>query len=81
MPQTHLAFRRDAVTAAVLMHVERRDPLLVLKAPPGSGKRAPPSRPWRWRRTGGSGWPWPRRPMPRPDDLSGAWRPTSPASR
>jgi hypothetical protein len=38
MPQTHLAPRRDAVTSAVLMHVERRDPLLVLKAPPGSGK-------------------------------------------
>jgi len=38
MPQTHLAPRRDAVTAAVLGHVERRDALLVLKAPPGSGK-------------------------------------------
>ncbi|MFT3768598.1 MAG: AAA family ATPase [Minicystis sp.] len=38
MPQTHLAARRDAVTTAVLEHVERRDPLLVLKAPPGSGK-------------------------------------------
>lgn len=38
MPQLHLASARDAVTAAVLEHVERRDPLLVLKAPPGSGK-------------------------------------------
>jgi hypothetical protein len=38
MPQTHLAAKRDAVTTGVLEHVERRDPLLVLKAPPGSGK-------------------------------------------
>src|SRR5277367_6095791 len=38
MPQEHLAPRRRAVLAALLAHVERRAPLLVLKAPPGSGK-------------------------------------------
>lgn len=38
MPQEHLAPRRRAVLAALLEHVEKRDPLLVLKAPPGSGK-------------------------------------------
>ncbi len=38
MPQEHLAPRRRAVLAALLGHVEQRDPLLILKAPPGSGK-------------------------------------------
>jgi hypothetical protein len=38
MPQTHLGPRRDAVLQKVLEHVERDDALLVLKAPPGSGK-------------------------------------------
>jgi hypothetical protein len=38
MPQEHLAPRRRAVLAALLGHVEQRDLLLVLKAPPGSGK-------------------------------------------
>jgi hypothetical protein len=38
VPQEHLAPRRRAVLAALLEHVERRGPLLVLKAPPGSGK-------------------------------------------
>src|SRR4051812_3058006 len=38
VPQHHLAQRRDAVLAAVLAHVENREPLLILKAPPGSGK-------------------------------------------
>jgi AAA domain len=38
MPQQHLALRRRAVLGTLLGHVEQRDPLLVLKAPPGSGK-------------------------------------------
>ncbi len=38
MPQTHLSERRKAVLAAVLQHVEDREALLILKAPPGSGK-------------------------------------------
>jgi hypothetical protein len=38
MPQEHLAPRRRAVLEALLGHVEQRDLLLVLKAPPGSGK-------------------------------------------
>jgi hypothetical protein len=38
MPQIHLAPVRAAITQAVLEHVERNNPLLVLKAPPGSGK-------------------------------------------
>src|SRR5277367_1429705 len=38
MPQQHLAPKRRAVLAALLAHVEQRDPLLILKAPPGSGK-------------------------------------------
>jgi hypothetical protein len=38
MPQTNLGPRREAVLQAVLEHVERNEPLLVLKAPPGSGK-------------------------------------------
>jgi hypothetical protein len=38
MPQEHLAAKRRAVQAAILEHVEQRRPLLVLKAPPGSGK-------------------------------------------
>ncbi|MEZ4409443.1 MAG: AAA family ATPase [Polyangiales bacterium] len=38
MPQTQLQAKRDAVLRFVLTHVEHRSPLLVLKAPPGSGK-------------------------------------------
>src|SRR5690242_10371224 len=38
MPQEHLEPKRRAVTAAVLEYVANRDPLLVLEAPPGSGK-------------------------------------------
>lgn len=38
MPQEHLAPKRRAVLEALLSHVERRLPLLILKAPPGSGK-------------------------------------------
>jgi hypothetical protein len=38
MPQLELQARRRAVLAQVLSHVERRKSLLVLKAPPGSGK-------------------------------------------
>jgi hypothetical protein len=38
MPQVHLDGKRRAVMAAVLEHVANRDPLLVLEAPPGSGK-------------------------------------------
>jgi AAA domain len=38
MPQEHLGPRRREVLAAVLEHVEHREPLLVLRAPPGSGK-------------------------------------------
>ncbi|MBP6832913.1 MAG: ATP-binding protein [Deltaproteobacteria bacterium] len=38
MPQTHLAEGRNQVLTALLEHVERADALLVLKAPPGSGK-------------------------------------------
>ena len=38
MPQEQLAPKRRAVLEALLAHVERRDALLVLKAPPGSGK-------------------------------------------
>ncbi|MFO0756610.1 MAG: AAA family ATPase [Byssovorax sp.] len=38
MPQLHLEARRRDVTAAVLTHVEDQEPLLILKAPPGSGK-------------------------------------------
>ncbi len=38
MPQTQLQAQRDAVLQRVLAHVELNEPLLVLKAPPGSGK-------------------------------------------
>jgi hypothetical protein len=38
MPKLQLAPKRDHVLGSVLEHVERNDPLLVLKAPPGSGK-------------------------------------------
>ena len=38
MPQHHLEPKGRAVLAALLEHVENRDPLLILKAPPGSGK-------------------------------------------
>ncbi len=38
MPKLSLATKRDQVLGVVLEHVERNDPLLVLKAPPGSGK-------------------------------------------
>jgi hypothetical protein len=38
MPQDHLEPQRRAVLSALLEHVEQRRPLLILKAPPGSGK-------------------------------------------
>lgn len=38
MRQDALQAKRDDVLARLLQHVERNDPLLVLKAPPGSGK-------------------------------------------
>jgi hypothetical protein len=38
MDREHLQAKRTEVLAAVLEHVEAQDPLLVLKAPPGSGK-------------------------------------------
>ncbi len=38
MPSLHLAAKRRAVLEALLEHVEERRSLLVLKAPPGSGK-------------------------------------------
>jgi hypothetical protein len=38
MPQEHLAAKRRAVQEALLAHVEQRQSLLILKAPPGSGK-------------------------------------------
>jgi late competence protein required for DNA uptake (superfamily II DNA/RNA helicase) len=38
MPQTHLTERRRAVLTSLLQHVEDREALLILKAPPGSGK-------------------------------------------
>lgn len=38
MPKTDLQEKRTAILQRVLEHVERNAPLLVLKAPPGSGK-------------------------------------------
>ena len=38
MPQEHLQARRDQILQRVLAHVEGAGALLVLKAPPGSGK-------------------------------------------
>ncbi|MEQ8460190.1 MAG: AAA family ATPase [Sandaracinaceae bacterium] len=38
MPQTHLQPQRDQILRDVLEHVHAREPLLVLEAPPGSGK-------------------------------------------
>lgn len=38
MPNLHLQEARDAVLRAALAHVDHREPLLLLEAPPGSGK-------------------------------------------